>query len=403
MVGVSAALHLQKRARSVVLIDRRGAAEETSYGNAGIIQIEGVVPYPFPRDPWKVAKYALNLLPEANVHYSALARVLPAVYRYWRATAPDKQDAIAAAAKPLISRCVVEHQEFMREAGIEGMMRRTGYMRLYRDEAAMKAAAAKDASDRDKYGINFKEVSSTGVAELEPHLTETFAGGILMPDPISVNDPSAVGKAYAELFVKNGGRFLRGEARTLERSSDAWEVQTAEGPVRARDCVVALGPWSDDVMSKLGFSVPLFVKRGYHMHYAAKGNATLNRPLLDTDYGYVITPMATGIRLTTGAEFAHRDAPPSPVQLDKVEPAARRLFPLADRVEDTPWLGRRPCLPDMLPAIGAVPGKAGLWADFGHHHLGFTMGPVTGRLIAELVTGATPFTDPRPYRIERFD
>ena len=402
MVGVSAALHLQKKGRSVVLVDRRGAAEETSYGNAGIIQIEGVVPYPFPRDPWKVAQYAFNMLPEAHVHYSALPKVLPAIFRYWRATAPDKQDAIAAAAKPLISRCVSEHQDLMREAGIEGMMRRTGYMRLYRDDADLKAAVAKDQQDRDKWGINFKEVTSSGVAELEPHLSEPFAGGVLMPDPISVADPAAVGQAYADLFVKKGGQFLRGEARTLERSDAGWQVQTADGIVTARDVVVALGPWADDVMAKLGTWVPLFSKRGYHMHYSARGNATLNRPLLDTDHGYVITPMARGIRLTTGVEFGHRDTPPTPVQLGKVEPFARKLFPLADRVDAEPWLGRRPCLPDMLPAIGAVPGHQGLWADFGHHHLGFTMGPVTGRLLAELVVGETPFTDPRPYRIDRF-
>jgi D-amino-acid dehydrogenase len=138
------------------------------------------------------------------------------------------------------------------------------------------------------------------------------------------------------------------------------------------------------------------------MHYRTKGNAVLNRPVLDTDNGYVLAPMTKGIRLTTGAEFARRDAPPTPVQLERVEPAARQLLPLADRVDEVPWIGRRPCLPDMLPAIGPIPGHAGLWADFGHHHLGFTLGPVTGRLLAEMMTGETPFTDPRPYRPDRF-
>ena len=138
------------------------------------------------------------------------------------------------------------------------------------------------------------------------------------------------------------------------------------------------------------------------MHYRAKGNATLNRAVLDTDNGYVLAPMRKGIRLTTGAEFARRDAPKTPVQLDKVEPAAKKLFPLEDRVDAEPWLGARPCLPDMLPAIGPIPGNPGLWADFGHHHLGFTLGPVTGRLVSELVTGASPFTDPTPYRPARF-
>jgi D-amino-acid dehydrogenase len=138
------------------------------------------------------------------------------------------------------------------------------------------------------------------------------------------------------------------------------------------------------------------------MHYRSRGNATLNRPIYDGDYGYVLAPMRRGMRLTTGAEFALRDAAPTPVQLANVEPAARALYPLADRIDERPWLGCRPCLPDLLPIIGASPRHKGLWLDFGHHHLGFTLGPVSGRLIAELMTGKEPFTDPTPYRAERF-
>jgi D-amino-acid dehydrogenase len=138
------------------------------------------------------------------------------------------------------------------------------------------------------------------------------------------------------------------------------------------------------------------------MHYGAAGNAGLSRPVLDTDNGYVLAPMQAGIRLTTGAEFARMNAGPTPVQLARAEPRARELFPLTERIDAEPWLGRRPCLPDMLPIIGAVPGHKGLWANFGHHHLGFTMGPITGRLLAEMLTGEATFTDPAPYRIDRF-
>jgi D-amino-acid dehydrogenase len=115
-----------------------------------------------------------------------------------------------------------------------------------------------------------------------------------------------------------------------------------------------------------------------------------------------MAPMTKGIRITTGAEFAVRDAPPNPVQLERVEPLAREAFPLAERVEAEPWLGRRPTMPDMLPVIGQAANKKGLWMNFGHHHLGFTLGPVTGRLLAEMMTGEKPFTDPHPYRAERF-
>ena len=97
--------------------------------------------------------------------------------------------------------------------------------------------------------------------------------------------------------------------------------------------------------------------------------------------------MSKGIRLTTGVEFADRDAPPSPVQLARDEPLARELFPLAERLEPEPWMGRRPCLPDMVPVIGKGERHQGLWFAFGHAHHGFTLGPVTGRLLAEMMTG----------------
>ena len=403
MVGVSAALHLLKRGRSVVLVDRGGVAEETSYGNAGIIQKEGIAPYPFPHDPIKLARYAFNMEPEANLHWSALPKLAPWLARYFLWSTEAGQRRTALAAKPLVVASVAEHEALMREAGIVEMIRRTGYLRVYRTARAFDKAIAHETLDRERYGVNFNPLTPERLRELEPHLSETFYGGMLLTDAVSVPDPGAVGKAYGELFETRGGRLARGEARTLAQLRDSsWEIQADQGPITAREAVVCLGPWSDDVLRKLGFSVPMGVKRGYHMHYSTRGNATLSRPVLDTDNGYVLTAMTKGIRLTTGAEFARRDGPPTPVQLDRVEPAARLMFPLADRLDAKPWLGRRPCLPDMLPAIGPVPGLKGLWADFGHHHLGFTLGPVSGRLLAEMMTGETPFTDPAPYRPARF-
>jgi D-amino-acid dehydrogenase len=181
-----------------------------------------------------------------------------------------------------------------------------------------------------------------------------------------------------------------------------WRVATRTGWLEAPEVVVALGPWSSDVTRPLGLKIPLGWKRGYHMHYRTAGNASLSRPVIEAENGFCITPMTKGIRLTTGAEFALRDAPPTPVQLDRAEAKAREMFPITDRVEEQAWLGRRPCLPDMVPVIGKAPGRNGLWFNFGHQHLGFTLGPSTGLLLAQMMTGEVPYTDPAPYRADRF-
>jgi D-amino-acid dehydrogenase len=402
IVGASTALQLQRRGRSTVLIDRRGAGEETSYGNTGIIQREGVVPYPFPREPLRIAQYALNMRPEANLHWSALPAIAPWLIRYWAASTETRLALAARAVRPLIERCVLEHEVLMQDAAIAGMMRRTGYLRLYRSAPALAVELAKDTANRGTYGVNFEALDGQGVRAIEPHLCGDFAGGVLLPDPVSVADPGAVAKAYVRRLIERGGRFLAGDARLLQACSDGWQVATATGTIAAPAVVVALGPWSDDLVRGLGYRFPLGVKRGYHMHFGARGNATLNRPVLDAENGYCLTPMSKGIRLTTGAEFALRDAPATPVQLDRAEPLARAIFPLEQRIDAEPWLGSRPCLPDMLPIIGAAPRHQGLWFNFGHHHLGFTMGPVTGRLLAEMMTEAEPFTDPQPYAADRF-
>ena len=195
---------------------------------------------------------------------------------------------------------------------------------------------------------------------------------------------------------------LSGDARTLHRAGRGWRVETDEGGVDAPDVVVALGPWAPDVLKPLGLRLPMAVKRGYHRHFHAQGNAALSRPVVDVYWGYLITPMEQGIRLTTGAEFAARDAKPTPVQFDRLMPHARELFPLGERADDKTWLGARPCFPDSRPVIGRAPNLPGLWLAIGHAHWGLTLGPVTGHLIADMMAGGAPFCDPEPFAAERF-
>ena len=398
MVGVSAALHLQSKGRDVILVDRHeNAGEETSYGNAGIIECASVFPYMFPRDIGQIFSYALNRSPQAYYRFAELPDFLPWLLRYYLASSPRRAMHSAMAELPLIRRSLTEHEALITEAGVPELLRRTGWLKLFRSEATL-AKAVSDAERVKQYGVPSEILDSQSIAVREPNLTGDFAGAVYWPTPGFIADPGALAKAYAALFVRKGGRFVVGDARTLTQESGGWRVNGAS----AREVVVALGPWSDLVFRPLGYSIPLGVKRGYHLHLKASGNAVLNHPVLDSDLGFLLAPMNRGIRLTTGVEFARRDAPPRPFQIERALPRARTLFPLGEPVDAQPWMGARPCLPDMLPVIGQAPRHPGLWFDFGHQHHGLTLGPVTGRLLAEMMTGTTPFTDPAPYGVERF-
>jgi len=402
MVGVSAALHLQQRGRDVVLVDRHDrAGEETSFGNAGLIESASVFPYMFPRNFAQILQYAMNSSPQVRHQLADLPVFLPWLLRYYLASSPDRALHSAMAELPLIRRSLIEHQALIAEAEVPELLRRTGWIKLYRSEATL-ANAMRDFERARQYGVAGDVLDGDAIAAREPHLTGDFAGAIHFPAPGFVPDPGGLAKAYAALLKRKGGRFVVGDARTLEQGSGGWRVAGADGAAIAREVVVALGPWSDLVFRPLGYSIPLGVKRGYHLHLAPRRNAVLNHPVLDSDLGYVLAPMNRGIRLTTGVEFARRDRPPTSIQIERALPRAHALFPLGEAVDAKPWMGARPCLPDMLPVIGKAPRHAGLWFDFGHQHHGLTLGPATGRLLAEMMTGETPFADPTPFAVERF-
>ena len=401
IVGTSAALHLAKRGLAVAMVDRRGPGEETSYGNTGIIEGNTLFPHAFPSGFGNLLRIALKQAPEANYHLSFLPKVAPWLLAYRSNTGPEGSLAFAEAMRPLFGRAVGEHEALMAEAGATRYLRKDGWIKLYRSDAGFEAAA-REREYAEQLGLKQRALSVEQTRALEPSLNPVFRHAVHWPEAASVSNPLAVTKAYAARFAALGGVVLSGDALTLHRSDSRWRVETDEGPIDAPEVVVALGPWAPDLLGRLGIDLPLAFKRGYHRHFQPRGNAGLTRPIVDVANGYCLAPMEQGIRLTTGAEFADRDAKPTPEQFGRLMGAARGLFPLGEELEAKPWMGSRPCFADSRPVIGRAPGQPGLWLDYGHAHWGLTLGPVSGRLIAEMVTGAAPFCDPAPYSAERF-
>lgn len=401
IVGASAALHLVKRGLSVRLVERDVPGEGTSFGNAGIIEGNTYFPYPFPFRLDVLLRVILKRATEANYHLSSLPRLAPWLLGYCLASRPRAMLDFAHNMRPLFSRAVAEHEALIAESGAGAYLRKNGWLKIYRTARGFEHAKH-DLDIIAKAGLDFLVTDRHETLALEPDLASIFDRGVYWRGAASLSNPLALTQAYVARFAALGGIVLKGDARSLHRMADRWRVDTVDGPLDGAQAVVALGPWAPDLLAPLGIKLPLAAKRGYHRHFKPRGNAGLSRPVLDAEVGYLAAPMEQGIRLTTGAEFADRDAKPTPVQFDRLMPAARGLFPIGEPVEDRPWLGSRPCFPDSMPVIGRAPGQKDLWLDYGHSHWGLTLGPVSGRLLADLMTGATPFTDPKPYAAERF-
>jgi len=405
IVGVSVAVHLQMRGRATVLVDRRGAGEETSHGNAGLIQREGVLPHAFPQGLGNLFRYGLNNRTDMHYHLTALPRIAPFLARYWWHSRPENYRKVIEAYAPLIAASVKEHAPLIEQAGANDLIERNGWYLVYRDNSKQDEAYRQAEWLSRDFEVGHEKVTGDEMRRREPGIGVPLTGALHWTDPWSIRDPGGLVVRYRQLFEQLGGTTIIGDAMALRpgSSGSGWRLPTSDGAIEARDAVIALGPWAGDLTRQLGYRLPLGVKRGYHMHYAQPVGRPLTSWVYDTSNSYLLTPMVRGIRLTSGAEFALRDAPSTPVQIDRDEVHARVLFPgLGARVDAEPWRGARPATPDMMPIIGPASRHKGLWFAFGHAHHGMTLGPATGRLIAEMISGDAPFLDPKAFSADRF-
>jgi len=400
MIGVSTALELALRGHHVTLVDRRAPGRETSYGNAGIIQREAYEPYALPRSLPTLLAMALGRRLDVRCHANALWASLPELMRYWWNSAPAMHRVISQQYASLIVHAGGEHERYMALSGAEDMLRRPGLRLVYRTPRALDESLRHAERLRREYGAAFAPMDGGALAAAEPALRMPLAGAVHWLDSWSVSDPGELVERYANAFVQRGGHLVIGDADSLQQTTTGWQVDSAAGRIQARHAVVALGPWADRCTRRLGYRLPLFVKRGYHRHYV--GGDTLGVPTMDAERGYVLAPQRRGLRITTGAELALLDAPRNLSQLVGAEAQARMLLNLGAPVESDPWFGSRPCSADMKPLIGPAPRHPGLWFNFGHGHQGFTLGPASARLLADLFEGTVPYTDPAGFLPSRF-
>lgn len=401
IVGMSCALHLQKRGLSVAVLDRGQPGRGASYGHAGLVERSSVIPYAFPRRLGELLRHAARRGSAVSYDPLFLPRLAPWLVRYWWHSAPRRLRRAGADILPLIERSVLEHDALAAEAGASALLADRGWIEVCRDEGALRRLADQAAAMAE-FGLDAAVLDRDALAALEPALSPAAIGGIHWRDPKTTTDPGGVVDRYAALFTNRGGALLRGDARSLAPAAPGWRLAAEGGEVGAAQAVLALGAASGQVYRPLGYRLPLAAKRGHHLHFAQAPGGGLGRPVVDEAHGFVLSPMAQGLRLATGIDFSPAEAGPARVQVARARARAAELLPLGDPVEPAPWVGLRPCLPDMRPVIGPAPRHPGLWFAFGHAHHGFTLGPATGRLLAEMVTGETPFADPAPFRAGRF-
>ena len=399
IVGISAAFAARQRGLSVVVIDRREPGCETSYGNAGIISSGSILPLNQPSLWRALPGYLGNTSAALRWNPLWVMRNLDWVVRFLGNTAPSRVRPRAAALHGLIGASLKLHREWIVKADAGHRIRETGWLKAWRNDAT--DAAKREQALLAEFGIKSELLDRQGISALEPTIVPVYKTGLLHTQTASVDSPGEVTKAYARMFASSGGELRQGDIKSIDASDNGWRVVLGDGAISARHVVVALGPWSADILRPLGYRVPLAVERGYHQEFTPSPARRLQRPIHDAEGSFLMTPMENGVRVTSGVELTDRDAPSSLAQLDMVVPMARSVVEFGSAVGEV-WRGARPTLPDSLPMIGPAPRHQGLWLAFGNQHIGFTTGPATGSAVAAMIAGEAPSFDTAAFAPSRY-
>ncbi|MFE1600575.1 NAD(P)/FAD-dependent oxidoreductase [Methylobacterium sp. ID0610] len=401
IVGLACAFHLQRAGWRVRLIERGGVAEGASFGNAGALAFTDVLPLASPGILRKAPGWCLDPLGPLALPPADLPRIAPWLLRFWRASRPDRYRRSLAVQAGLMRVSAAAMEAMVTDAGLAGRLRQDGNLQLYESEAEL-AASLPGWEARVREGIAFAHVRGEALAALQPGLSPRFVAGTFTPHWKTVDDPYRFACALHAALMAGGAALERGEVAEIAPAEAGVRLTLADGRTLAADAaVLAAGAWSKGLARRLGDRVPLDTERGYNTTLPADA-FDLRRQLTFGGHGFVVTPLASGIRVGGAVEFGGLDRPPNFARADAMLGKAARFLP-GLRVEGgRRWMGFRPSLPDSLPVIGPSRASPRVVYAFGHGHLGLTQSAGTGRLVADLLAGRPPAIPLAPLRADRF-
>ena len=401
VVGLSAALYLQRAGVATAVIDPLGPAGGASFGNAGMLSPDTATPIALPGMLRKVPGWLADPLGPLAVRPTYFPRALPWLMQWVKAGQLSRVLAISDAMRALHRETLTCWRELLGDSLYHDLIRPSGQVHVWEDEAESPSEEV-ERQVRARHGIESQVLSQDDLRQMFPGIARDIKRGLLVPGNGYTVSPRRAVHSLAELFNAAGGEIIDERAmKLIPREEGGFMVMTNVANRSAPHVIVAAGAWSSQLLSPLGVRVPLETERGYHAMLFAP-NVRPQMPISSKTRAFGITPMEDGVRIAGTVEIAGLDAPPNEQRAKVLVEHARRMFPDLVASEIRYWMGFRPSTPDSLPILGPAAGHPGLWLAFGHGHFGMSGGPPSGRLLARLITGATPGIDPAPYDARRF-
>jgi len=398
IIGTMAAAYLVENGHQVEIIDRRGIMEETSSGNAAALAFGAVMPLASKGIWRKIPKWFVDPLGPFSIRPTHLPHLAPWLIRFCCASRKKARLHSLEAQVSLMQLAEAEMMGLIERASLQQMLITKGSLELYESEAEAQSEQTMWQVCR-QYGVETQPLhGQSALADIQPGLSERFVAGTYVPMQRNVGDPKIFGKAVWDYAARLGASWRKGVVEKLR----ATEIELASGEIfKADKIIIAAGSWSHHFTKFFGDKVPLDTERGYNTTLP-RGSFDLKLPLTFSGHGFVITPLATGVRVGGAVELGGLKLPPNYARSEAMLKKAKLFLPQLKTQGGRQWMGYRPSLPDSLPVIGQASGQADVFYAFGHGHLGLTQSGATARLLRDLVEGNPPSIPLEPFRAQRF-
>ncbi len=401
--GVCTGLQLIKKGVPVTIFDRHDPLSSefkaASYGNAGHFSPYAVLQFNRPDVLNDVPKMLLSSNGPLALKWNHIPKMFNWFLYYLKNCNQKSMLYTAKNMHQILNLSNDAYEEIFQEIDINGLVEKKGIIYVWTNKNLKSRKL--EIKVRNDLGIKQKLLTQKQVLELEPNLNPVFDAGVIYENAMHARDPHGILKKIFKLFLERGGKFIQTNVNSLEQINiNETVIRSEMDEYKFEKIVIASGAFSKKLTDQLGENIPLDTERGYHVHFKDKDNL-IKRPVIFLDRGFGMTPMNQGLRAVGTVELGGLKNPPSKKRIEYITKCAKELLPQLGQHDDE-WLGFRPTLPDFLPIMGPSLKNKNIIYAFGHHHLGWTLGPVTGKIVSGIVAEEKTNLDLTPYSSKRF-
>ena len=397
--GVCIGLQLLKKNIPTTIFDQNDPGSMASYGNAGHFSPYAVVQLNRPDILYDIPKMLLSSYGPLALKWNYIPKMLPWIFRYLKNCNKKSMLHTAKSMNQILSLSMDAYEEIFQEIDTTNLIEQKGIIYIWTNKNLKSREL--EIKVRDELGVKQKILNVKEILDLEPNIKPVFSGGCFYDYAYHAKDPHGILKKIFELFLKKGGKFIKQNVNSVRQSqANQTIIKTDDGEYKFEKSVIACGAYSKKLTDQLGEKIPLDTERGYHVHFKGMENL-LSRPVIFLDRGFGMTPMNQGLRAVGTVELGGLKNPISKKRIQYIVNCAKELLPQLGDYQDE-WLGFRPTLPDFLPVIGPSKNNQNIIYAFGHQHLGWTLGPITGKIVSGILANEKTNLDLSPYNSLRF-